>query len=187
MRRPARGGRLRNQGNVPMFWRGRKVCSPAAGATARMHAMVRTARITDAEAIAGLVNHYAERGRMLHRSLESVYESLRDFLVHGPDGQVDGCVALVLGWRELGEIRSLAVAPDRQGRGIGAALVRRAIEAGRELGLQRVFVLTYEPAFFERFGFRVVDKDTLPGKVWRDCIHCPHADDCREIAMVLDL
>ncbi len=149
--------------------------------------MVRPAKAPEAEAICALVNYYAERGRMLHRSLESVYESLRDFLVCCRDGRLLGCAALAITWRDLGEIRSLAVAPDCQGGGIGQALVAGAIEEGRRLGLRRIFLLTYEPEFFQRFGFRRVQKDTLPAKVWRDCIHCPRADDCREVAMVLDL
>jgi len=141
----------------------------------------------DAEAITALVNYYAERELMLHRSLESVYESVRDFLVYSLNGKVVGCVALKLLWRDLGEIRSLAVAADQQGKGVGGALVKEAVAQARQLGLERVFALTYETGFFAKLGFRVVDKDTLPTKVWRDCIHCPKADACDETAMVLDL
>ncbi len=152
-----------------------------------MDAMARPAKVSDAEGICRLVNYYAERGRMLHRSLESVYESLRDFLVVSRNGRLAGCAALSLAWGDLGEIRSLAVEPGRRGQGIGAELVREAIASGSRLELSRIFVLTYEPAFFERFGFRIVDKETLPAKVWRDCIHCPRADHCEEVAMVLAL
>ena len=149
--------------------------------------MVRAAKIGDAEAICELVNSYAERGLMLHRSLESIYECLRDFLVYCRDGRVVGCVALVLSWKDLGEIRSLAVEPGHQGRGVGRALVGRAVQDGRNLGLARIFALTCEPAFFAKLDFRTVDKDTLPTKVWRDCIHCPKAEACDEVAMVCDL
>jgi len=152
-----------------------------------MGAMVRPARTCDAEAISALVNDHAEKGRMLHRSLESVYESLRDFLVAPDSDGLAGCVALSITGRDLAEIRSLAVATPRQGRGVGTGLVDGAIDQARRLGLRRLFVLTYEPGFFERFGFRVVERERLPAKVWRDCIHCPRADDCNEIAMVLDL
>jgi amino-acid N-acetyltransferase len=152
-----------------------------------MDTMVRLAKASDAEAIAALVNYYAERGHMLHRSLESVYESLRDFLVCTGANGLTGCAALSITWRDLAEIRSLAVAPERRRRGIGSRLVAAAIEQAKQLGLGRVFVLTYEPKFFQRFGFRIVDKESLPAKVWRDCIHCAHADDCRETAMLLQL
>ena len=152
-----------------------------------MAIMVGPAKVTDAVDICRLVNYYAERGRMLHQSLHGVYETLRDFLVVRLDGRLVGCAALSLAWGNLGEIRSLAVAPDRKGQGIGAQLVRQAIAAAGDLELSRVFVLTYEPAFFDRFGFRTVGKETLPTKVWRDCIHCPRADNCEEVAMILEL
>jgi len=149
--------------------------------------MIRAARTSDAEAICELINYYAERGRMLHRSLESVLESLRDFLVYVQEGTILGCVALSISWRDLGEIRSLAVAADRQGQGIGRDLVMQAVKDGSALGLHRIFALTYEERFFERLGFHVADKESLPIKVWRDCIHCPRAEACDEIAMVFDL
>jgi amino-acid N-acetyltransferase len=149
--------------------------------------VIRPATTSDAQAICELINYYAERGRMLHRSLESVYESLRDFLVCCQDGQVVGCVGLSVSWKDLGEIRSLAVAADHQGKGAGRALVMQAAQDAKALGLKRVFALTYEMKFFAALGFVVVDKESLPTKVWRDCIHCPRADACDEIAVVLDL
>lgn len=149
--------------------------------------MVRPAIMSDVEAICGLVNYFAQRGKMLHRSSESVYESLRDFVVAEHDGHVAGCVGLSMSWKDLGEIRSLAVAPDCQGLGIGRKLIEQVVADGRRLGLKRVFALTYEPEFFAKFGFKTVDKETLPTKVWRDCIHCQLADACAEVAMVMDL
>ncbi|OPX23686.1 MAG: GNAT family N-acetyltransferase [Planctomycetales bacterium 4484_123] len=149
--------------------------------------MVRPATMCDADAVHQLVNYYAEQGLMLHRSLESIYESLRDFLVCCRDGRVVGCVALRLYWRDLAEIRSLAVSREHRGRGIGRELLLGAVQEARNLCLPRVFALTYEPAFFEKFGFRTVDKDALPPKVWRDCIHCPKADACDEVAVILEL
>ena len=124
---------------------------------------------------------------MLHRSLESVYESLRDFLVCCQDGQVVGCVGLSVSWQDLGEIRSLAVEAGHQGKGIGRALVMQAAQDAKALGLKRIFALTYEMKFFAALGFVVVDKESLPTKVWRDCIYCPRANACDEIAVVLDL
>ena len=75
----------------------------------------------------------------------------------------------------------------RQGQGIGRDLVMQALKDGSALGLRRIFALTYEERFFERLGFHVADKDSLPIKVWRDCVHCPRAEACDEIAMVFDL
>jgi amino-acid N-acetyltransferase len=149
--------------------------------------MAQHAVMTDAEAICELINHYAERGRMLHRSLESTYECVRDFLVCRRDVRLAGCVALTACWKDLAEIRSLAVAPELRGVGIGRELLLAAVEDARAMGLRRIFTLTYEEDFFRKFGFRVVDKESLPAKVWRDCLHCPRADACDEVAMVLDL
>ena len=146
---------------------------------------IRPAHIRDAEAICSLINHYAERERMLHRSLESTYEALREFHVAEDDsGALIGCVAVDLFWSDLAEIKSLAVAPDRRGRGIGRQLVEAAIADARELGATRLFALTYEEDFFRRLGFSRIDRETLPEKVWRECIVCPKADACDEIAVM---
>lgn len=124
---------------------------------------------------------------MLHRSLESVYDALREFLVAEEDGQVVGCVALDIFWQDLAEIKSLAVAPEATGKGVGSRLVRGAIGDARTLGLGRLFVLTYETGFFDRHGFEIIDRRSLPEKVWRECLSCPKADACDEIAMMLHL
>jgi len=148
---------------------------------------IRPAKVTDVPAICDLINPYAERGRMLHRSLESVYDALREFLVAENDGRVVACGAMDIFWADLAEIKSLAVAPDLRGRGIGQRMVEAAIADAKRLGILRLFTLTYERKFFEKLGFEVVDRDTLPEKVWRECIACPKADHCDEIAMVLRL
>jgi amino-acid N-acetyltransferase len=142
----------------------------------------------DAAAICEMVNHYAERGLMLHRSLESVYGSVRDFLVaQDEQGQVVGCVAVDLIWADLAEVKSLAVSPLQRRKGIGAMLILAAMEDARRLGVKKLFALTYERDFFARRGFTVIDRQTLPEKVWRECISCPKADACDEIAMMVQL
>ena len=149
---------------------------------------IRPARIADAPAICGIINYYAERGRMLHRSLESVYASMRDFQVAQNDrDQLVGCIAVAVFWSDLAEIKSLAVSPDRRGSGVGGKLVRAAVRDARKIGVRRLFALTYEKEFFERMGMKVIDRDTLPEKVWRECFACPRVDRCDEIAMVMDL
>jgi len=149
---------------------------------------IRHARVPDASAICELVNHYAERGRMLHKSLENVYDALREFIVaENSDGEIVACVAMDVFWADLGEIKSLAVAPQHCGRGIGKALVEAVIADARSLGVTKLFALTYEKEFFEKLGFRTVDKDMLPEKVWRECIACPKVDNCDETAVVLAL
>lgn len=149
---------------------------------------LRHARIRDAKAISGLVNYYAERGRMLHRSLESTYTSLRDFLVlEDDDGEIAGCCAISIFWADLAELKSLAVSPDYRGRGLGRRLVSAAKRDAKKIGVQKIFALTYEKEFFLKQGFKEIDRDTLPEKVWRECFACPKEDCCDEIAMLLRL
>jgi len=144
----------------------------------------RPAKVGDAPGICELINYYAERGRMLHRSLESVYDSLREFIVAERDGRVVGCVAVDVFWADLAEIKSLAVAPRQRRKGIGSLLVSEALADAGRLGISKVFSLTYETEFFARHGFEIIDRDMLPEKVWRECIACPKADACDEIAMI---
>jgi len=147
----------------------------------------RHARVPDAAAIHNLINYYAERGRMLHRSLEAIYEMLREFVVAEEDGRIVGCAAVDIFWADLAEVKSLAVAEGRHGRGIGRMLVEAAEADARKLGIKKLFVLTYEKGFFLSRGFAPVDRGTLPEKVWRECIACPKFDACDEIAMIKDL
>lgn len=123
---------------------------------------------------------------MLHRSLESVYEALREFsIAEDPDGCPIGCVAVDIFWGDLAEIKSLAVDPQHHSQGTGADLLEAAIEDAKRLGIKKLFALTYETDFFAHYGFATIDRQTLPEKVWRECIVCPKADSCDEIAMML--
>jgi len=149
--------------------------------------IVRHARVPDAPAICELVNYHAERGRMLHRSLEDIYEMLREFQVAEEDSRVVGCAAVDIFWSDLAEVKSVAVVPEKRGRGIGSRLLAAACEDARAIGVRRLFALTYEQAFFEKHGFAVIDRSTLPEKVWTECITCPKADACDEIAVIKQL
>ena len=150
-------------------------------------AILRKARMADAPAIQRLITLFAARDEMLHRSLGEIYESIRNFFVVEEQGEIVACGALQVSWGNLAEIKSLAVAEAHQGQGLGRRLVLACLEEGRALGLATLFALTYKPVFFEKLGFRVVDKATLPHKVWNECIRCPKFPDCGEIAVVLDL
>jgi amino-acid N-acetyltransferase len=147
--------------------------------------MIRTATIHDVPRIQEIINSHAELGKMLFKSLAQLYEDLRDFSVYQTeDGQVAGCIALTIIWADLAEVRSLAVDERFQGRGIGRKLVEWTIEEARRLGIRKIMSLTYEQRFFEKLGFEVVNKDSLPLKVWSDCVRCPKRDGCDEIAMI---
>ncbi|BCG47540.1 Acetyltransferase, GNAT family [Citrifermentans bremense] len=149
--------------------------------------MIRKARISDVKDIQKLLTSFASRGEMLSRSLSELYEALRDFYVYEEGGELLGTSALHIVWEDLAEVRSVAVAESAGRRGIGSQVVGACIAEARELGLKRLFCLTYKPDFFAKFGFKIADKSELPHKVWGDCIKCVKFPDCDEIAMVLDL
>ncbi|MFH1019508.1 MAG: N-acetyltransferase [Pseudomonadota bacterium] len=149
--------------------------------------MIRKAQIKDVKDIQKLLTSYASRGDMLSRSLSELYESLRDFYVCEEEGKLMGTAALHIVWEDLAEVRSVAVAEDVGRKGIGSQLVQACIAEAREIGLKRIFCLTYKPDFFGKHGFRLVDKSELPHKVWGDCIKCVKFPDCDENAMILDL
>ncbi|GLI37088.1 N-acetyltransferase [Geobacter hydrogenophilus] len=149
--------------------------------------MLRKAQIHDVKNIQKLLTHFASQGDMLSRSLSELYESIRDFYVWEEGGEIVGTAALHIIWEDLAEIRSVAVAEETGRKGIGTQVVNACIDEARQLGLKRVFCLTYKPNFFGKFGMRIVDKSELPHKVWGDCMKCVKFPDCDEIAMILDL
>jgi amino-acid N-acetyltransferase len=146
--------------------------------------MIRPATVYDVPRIQQIINSHAELGRMLFKSLAQLYEDLRDFAIYEEDGQILGCVGLTIIWADLAEVRSLAVDTAHQGRGIGKQLVEWTFAEARRLNIRKLMSLTYEQRFFEKLGFEVVPKDTLPLKVWSDCVRCPKREGCDEIAMV---
>jgi len=145
---------------------------------------IRSAKISDVEAIHALINSYAERDRMLFRSVADIYENLQCFTVTELDGSVVGCCALEIIWSDLAEIKSLAVDETKKEKGIGRMLVAAAAEQAAALGVPRVFALTLEPEFFLKSGFEIVEKETMPMKVWSDCARCPKQQNCDEIAVI---
>jgi amino-acid N-acetyltransferase len=149
--------------------------------------MLRKAEINDVKDIQKLLNYYASRGDMLSRSLSELYEALRDFYIVEEAGQIVGVSALHIVWEDLAEIRSVAVAEETGRKGVGTEVVNACIAEAKQLGLKRLFCLTYKPDFFARFGFRIVDKAELPHKVWGDCLKCAKFPDCDEIAMIMDM
>jgi amino-acid N-acetyltransferase len=148
--------------------------------------MIRKATVRDVKAIHRLLKEHADRGELLPRALSDLYDDVRDFNVfeEKSDGPVVGACSLHVCWEDLAEIRSLAVSEQYQGEGIGSTLVTAALAEAQDLGIRRVFTLTYRPDFFKKHGFKIVDKATLPQKVWAECIKCVKFPDCDEIAML---
>jgi len=147
---------------------------------------IRKALISDIKTIHKLVNEFARKGEMLPRSLNELYENLRDFYVAEENSEIKGMCALHILWEDLAEIRSLAVKSEHQKKGIGSMLVKRSLQEAKRLGIKRVFVLTYLPEFFRRFGFKEIDKSKLPQKIWGDCIKCPKFPECDESALIFE-
>jgi amino-acid N-acetyltransferase len=147
--------------------------------------MIRKAKLTDVKEIQSLVNQYADSGQMLPRTLNELYEHLRDFHVYEENGALLGVIALHISWEGLAEIRSLAVRNDSVRKGIGSQLVRRCLEEAVQLEVARIFVLTYKDEFFKKLGFAVVDKKELPHKIWTDCLNCVKFPNCDEIALAI--
>lgn len=147
--------------------------------------MVRSAKISDARPIHQLLLKYASDGLVLPRSLSDIYECIRNFYVYEDESEgVIGAVCLQISWEDLAEVRSLVVAEQASGRGVGRVLVEQCLEEAREIGLEKVFALTYKVGFFEKLGFHEIEKSELPHKIWGDCIKCAKFPECDETAML---
>lgn len=149
--------------------------------------MIRKAILKDARQIHKLLLTYAKDGLVLPRSLMEIFEAIRDFYVFVEEDRVLGAAALNICWEDLAEVRSLVVHADCGGRGIGRQLVEACVNEARQLGIGRVFALTYQQVFFEKLGFTVIEKSELPQKIWGDCIKCAKFPECDEIALSLSL
>jgi amino-acid N-acetyltransferase len=148
---------------------------------------IRRAKISDLKYIHKLINDFAKRESMLPRPLSELYESMRDFTVCEYNGTILGVCALHIIWEDLAEVRSLAVDRGYQKLGIGRTLVKRCLKEAKELGLKRVFALTYNPEFFKKMGFVDIDKSSLPQKIWGDCLRCHKFPECDEHAVIINL
>jgi amino-acid N-acetyltransferase len=173
---------------MPGSWRGRQGSKDSCPGSSKM--LIRKAVIEDVKPIHRILSYYAAQGSLLPRPLSELYDHLRDFFVlveNSQEPKVLGVCALGVCWEDLAEIRSLAVDKDEQRKGFGLQLVKTCLEEAHALGLRRVFALTYVEGFFDKVGFKKVEKSVLPHKVWADCLKCPKFPDCDETAMILEL
>lgn len=152
---------------------------------------LRKARITDVKGIHKLlITPTGDDGLVLPRSYNQLYSHLRDFFVIADENDGDtvlACCALAICWENLAEVRSLVVAREARGQGLGRRLVEACLSDAVTLGIYQVFALTNTVDFFRHMGFAEVGKDRLPQKVWSDCLNCPRFPDCDEIAMLMEL
>lgn len=147
--------------------------------------VIRPAASSDVPVIYDNIAYWAERGRMLVRSHQNLFENLRDFFVAEvvSDAGVEfaGNGALHVLWGDIAEVRGLAVAPTVQARGVGRALVQACENEAHRLGIPQTFAWTYEVAFFEKCGYTLIDKSKdLHPRVWSECLRCPFFVGCNE-------
>lgn len=148
----------------------------------------RKAALADIAAIQRLVAPKVEDGTILVRSNDELATNIRSYILALDDDVLIGFTALHIHSPELAEIRSLIVSEAYRHHGVGTALVERALEEGRTLGLKRVLALTYAAPFFQRLSFFEIPKESLPEhKIWADCIKCKHFPICNEIALIRTL
>lgn len=147
--------------------------------------VVRRAKATDVENMFNLIRANSEQGLMLPRSRYKIFSRLQGAVVAENDGhEIVGCAILAILWGDLAEIQSLVIAPNMRGKGMGKRIVNALIDEAIELGIPKVLTLTYQVDFFSKLGFELIDKDSIPRKLWGECLECPKLESCDETAMM---
>ena len=118
---------------------------------------IRPAQTGDVRAIRGMVDAYAPNGRLLSKATVTLYEDVQEFLVADAGAEVVGCGALHVMWEDLAEVRTLAVHPNYRRSGVGSQILNAQLERARNLGIKRVFCLTFETEFFSHHGFAEIE------------------------------
>ncbi len=151
----------------------------------------RKARISDVNAMSALINEFASARIMLARGPLYLYQSIQDYMLI--TGEMDGkevvvaCGGLHVLWEDLAEIRSVAVHPALQNRGLGKLLINALRENAKSIGVNDLFVFTLAPKFFTSVGFTEIPRDKIPPVVWAECSKCPKFYKCDEIGMIQHL
>ena len=145
---------------------------------------IRRAKIKDIDSLYELINIYSNKGIVLPRTKNSLIQNIFSIFVAVVDDKVVGSASLTVLDKDLSEIRSLVVDDSMKKAGIGKLLVDQIKVETERIGIDKLISLTYQVEFFKKCGFEVTVKDTMPQKVWKDCINCPKLHNCDEIAMV---
>ena len=152
-----------------------------------MSITIEKAVITDSKAIQAIIKRFADSGDMLARSIQYVYDHIRDFYIAKHNGKTIGACAFTITSEDLAEIKSLAIEKEYHGQGLASKLLVAGFSDLKEIGIKKVFTLTYVPDFFVKNGFSLITKESLPHKIWTDCINCPSFPDCDEIALIRNI
>ncbi|MCX7991689.1 MAG: N-acetyltransferase [Proteobacteria bacterium] len=146
--------------------------------------MIRKAKVIDGKKIHQLLLDGSKKGELLPRSLNEIYDNIRDYFVLFEGEELVGVSALHICWEDLAEVRSLMVREDKRRHKYGSRLLMACLDEAKELGLKKIFALTYQVEFFKKFSFQEIDKRELPHKIWSDCIKCSKFPDCDEVAVI---
>ncbi len=153
--------------------------------TQEANMLIRQAKATDVNAIHELIKAHSDRELMLPRSKYKIASRLQGFVViEDSRNNIVGCGALTILWDDLAEIQSLSIEKESQGKGYGKKIVRLLIERANALAIPKVLTLTYQVDFFSKLGFQFIDKDSIPRKLWGECLECPKLENCDETAMI---
>jgi len=146
-------------------------------------------KLKHAQQIKDLLDYYSRQQIVLPRSIVDISEKIRIFwiAVDTVTNEVVGCAGVQFYWDYRAEIKSLAVKKEYWGHGIGNTLVKKCIEEAKEFGVKKIFALTYITDFFKKMGFEGISKNSLPQKIWTECINCQHFPNCNEDAVELIL
>ena len=135
---------------------------------------VRRARTGDIPEIEVLIQPLVESRVLLGKDRVVFYEAVQEFRVaEDRDGKLIGCGALHVMWEDLGEVRTLAVADAWRGRGVGHGLLERLESDALELGLSRLFCLTFETTFFGRHGYTEIAEGIVSPDVYAELVRSP--------------
>lgn len=146
---------------------------------------IRQAKATDVNAIYELIKSHSDHQLMLPRSKYKIASRLQGFVVvENTQQQIVGCGALVILWDDLAEIQSLSIARESQGKGYGKKIVQLLLDRAKALEIPKILTLTYQVEFFSKLGFQHINKDSIPRKMWGECLECPKLEHCDETAMM---
>ena len=131
---------------------------------------IRPAKTTDVLTIRKLVDTYAPERRLLSKATVTLYEAVPDFLVIEKDGQVVGAGGVHVLWEDLAEVRTVAVFPDYKNKGIGSQLLGALLLKAKDLGVKRVFCLTFETKFFTKHGFEEIEGTPVEPEIYQQLL-----------------
>jgi len=121
-----------------------------------MSVVIRAAKTTDVKKIRTIVDTYAVERKLLSKETVTLFESVQEFVVAEVDGEVVGCGALHVLWEDIAEVRTVAVVEQMHGKGVGHLILENILARAKEVGVKKVFCLTFETKFFGSHGFNEI-------------------------------